>query len=250
MWEKGVFFKWVADECNIPNQNTEGIASRAVSSYWAGCAHLDFYGRLGFADGETAKCVPLYFHTDGVKIYKAQKAWVYSYSSACRKGPSMKTKLLSILVRDALVAKHKTHDEIGKLHGYITDTLRSGCFPHRDPQGQKWPRRGPEHKKAGEKFCGGWILSFSGFKADWEGRVVVHKLIRNYSCTFICEHCPASRRPNFCFGDFREEAPHRQVHFTHEQFLMMNPDSKQSTWTTVRGWTKDRNLEETRLRVK
>lgn len=70
--------------------------------------------------------VPLFVHADGVKIYKAQKAWVYSISSACRKGASMKTKLVILVVRENKVIKEKTHDAIGVLMGYIMNTLMTG----------------------------------------------------------------------------------------------------------------------------
>ena len=70
---------------------------------------------------------------------------------------------------------------------------------------------------------------------------------RHYNATWICEHCLASRQDAFTFGDFREEAACLRVRFSHEDFLMLNNPSKQSSWVCVEGWTKDRNLEDPKL---
>ena len=34
-----------------------------------------------------------------------------------------------------------------------------------------------------------------------------------------------------------------QYMLSHDGFLELNPADRQSTWTAVPGWTKDRNLE-------
>ena len=65
---------------------------KEFNSNWTGCKHLDFFHRLDLNEEEFNSCIPLYFHTDGVKIYKNQKAWIYSYAAATRKGTSIKTK--------------------------------------------------------------------------------------------------------------------------------------------------------------
>ena len=124
MWKKGTFFGWVADE-----QNT---ASARCEDYWNHCTHLDFYARLQLEANQHRTTVPVFFHADGVRTYKAQKAWIYSFSSACRKGPSTKNKTCAVGNR---VIKDKTHDAIGKLMGYITSTMQSGQFPDRQPDG-------------------------------------------------------------------------------------------------------------------
>jgi len=80
--------------------------------------------------------VPLFVHADGVKIYKNQKAWVYSISSANRKGASIKTKLVVILLRENRIIKEKSHDAIGTLFGYIMNNMRSGKFPSTRSQWQ------------------------------------------------------------------------------------------------------------------
>ena len=121
MWEAGVFLQWVSDD--------PLAASDRTVEYWSHCTHLDFFQRLDIQPDQFGTTIPLYFHADGVKIYKAQKAWVYSVSSACRKGASLKTKLVIIILRESRTIKEKSHDAIGNLMGYITKTLMSGCFP-------------------------------------------------------------------------------------------------------------------------
>ena len=232
----GKLLQWISD-------NPDGASAR-TTQYWEHCKPLDFFQRVGLPEDKFGSCVPLYFHTDGVKVYKNQKAWVYSVSSACRKGPSMSTKLAFILVRDATVVKRKTHDAIGELAGYIVDTLMSGCFPEKDFQGNLFPPGSLASARAGQPFAHGWMMAFAAFKGDWEARVVVHKLTRYYRSTFICEHCLASYRDDLTFADFRVDANSQQLRFSHDQFLALNPQHDQSSWTSVRGWTKDRNLEE------
>jgi hypothetical protein len=235
MWESGYFLQWVADNPRDASDRTE--------EYWAHCSHLDFFKRLELQQGQLRTTVPLFFHADGVRIYKAQKAWVYSLSSACRKGGSLKTKLVVILLRENRVIKEKSHDAVGRLMGYITDTLMTGCFPQTGPDGAPFPPGSKEAHRAGKAFAGGWSLAFAGFKGDWEARVVIHKSKRNYNSTWICDHCLASRVPDFTFGDFRMEARCLNHRFTHEEYMIMQGD-KQSAWKCVKGWTKDRNLED------
>ena len=237
LWDSGKFNQWVSDD---PHQS-----AAKTTEYWKHCEGLEFFNRVGIPADQYGSCVPLFFHTDGVKIYKNQKAWVYSLSSACRKGPSMSTKFVFILVRDNMIVKNKTHDAIGRLVGYMVETLMTGCFPWLDHEGNSFPPGSPASERAGRPFASGWRMAFAGFKGDWEARVIVHKLTRYYRTTFICEHCMASYRDDFTFADFRVDANSQTVRFTHDQFLAMNPPNDQSSWTTVRGWTKDRNLEET-----
>ena len=236
LWEAGKFLQWVSDD---PNQ-----ASQTASLYWTKCQHLEFFNKIGLPRERFGSCIPVQFHTDGVKIYKNQKAWVYSISAATRKGSSMKTKLAFILVRETCVVKQKTHDSIGRLVGYMVDTLMTGKFPTRDHRGQAFPPGSRAAERAGQEFAGGWSMAFWAFKGDWdrEARVIVHKHNRYYRSTWICEHCLASYRDDFTFADFRTDANSQSVRFTHDQYLALTNDK--SAWTSVKGWTKDRNLEE------
>jgi hypothetical protein len=235
MWEAGCLLQWVADDPTTASNQTE--------QYWKHCSHLDFYKRLDLQDDQLGSTIPLFFHADGVKIYKAQKAWVYSISSACRKGGSLKTKLVVIILRENRVIKEKSHDAVGKLMGYVTDTLMSGCFPQLGPDGNPFPPGSQEEQRAGQLYAGGWCAAFAGFKGDWEARVVIHKSKRSYNSTWICDHCMASRLPDFTFGDFNMDANCLNHRFTHEEYMILQGE-KQSSWRFVKGWTKDRNLED------
>jgi len=148
LWKNGKFLQWIADD---PNQ----AADRNIEC-WNHCEGLEFFDQLQLSPDQYGSCVPVFFHTDGVKIYKNQKAWVYSMSSACRKGPSMSTKMVFILVRDAMVVKSKTHDAIGRLAGYIMDTLMTGRFPTRDSEGNPFPPGTQSAERAGQYFAGGY----------------------------------------------------------------------------------------------
>lgn len=235
LWRSGHFDQWVCDDPQL--------AESTAVQYWERVQEQDFFERLGLEDWRTRPCIPLCFHADGVKIYKNQKCWVYSMSSACRKGPSIKTKLVIITIREATILKDRTHDAVGRLMGYICDTLQSGLYPEKDEFGQPFSPGTEEHGRANTPFAFGWRGAFFAFKGDWEAKYMIHKLSRYYNATFICERCMASRKPEWTFGDLRPWASCLSVRFTHDQFLMISPWNKRSSWSCVRGWTIERNLE-------
>lgn len=69
--------------------------------------------------------------------------------------------------------------------------------------------------------------------------------MRNWASDSLCEHCLASRLPNgFCYGDFSDDAGYFNFLISHRDFLLLNAVGKQSTWTEVPGWHKDRSVED------
>ena len=144
-----------------------------------------------------------------------------------------------------MVIKHKSHDRVGHTIGYIVRTLMHGRYPDRDVDGQAFGPDSPQAAKAGLEFAGGWKLAFAGFKGDWEARQVIHKSVRYYNAKYICEHCMASRLPQYTYADFRMTANCLRHRFTHAEYRILQGD-KQSAWEAVPGWCKERNLEEAR----
>ena len=144
---------------------------------------------------------------DGVKVYKTQKAYVYSFSSLIPKGPSLDTKCLTLLVRDGDLVKPHTHNDIGILLGYIMKVLsmlvtsqlqtREGNLSREE----RWKLLGQGSPLQG---VGGVPLRHS--KADLEARVMVHQLTPNWASLAICEHCLASKNEAFSYGDFSDNA--------------------------------------------
>lgn len=182
----GKFEQWVSDD---PSK-----AAQKVAQYWQHCRHLEFFNELGLEQTEFGHTVPIFWHTDGVRIYRAQKAWVYSYSSACRKGDtSLETKLVYTLIHESSIRKNATHDKVARHIGYIMDVLATGCFPSCDEEGRAFEEGSHLAMRAGSRIAGNWTFRFAGFKADWEARVVCHKFERNYAANLICDQCPASR---------------------------------------------------------
>ena len=239
LYQQNQLEHWIADE---PER-----AGVMTAEYWHHSKHLEFFERLNLQESDFGSCIPLFFHVDAVRVYKNQKLWVYSLASAVRKGPSIKTKIIFALVRDTMLIKDDTHHALGKIVGYITKTLKSGCFPSLDYSGKAFRVGSKEALRAGTRYAGPWFGAFSAFKGDWEARRDIHRMQRHYNATWICEHCLASRQDAFTFGDFREEAACLRVRFSHEDFLMLNNPSKQSSCVCVEGWTKDRNLEDPKL---
>ena len=188
--------------------------------------------------------MPLNWHVDGVKVYKNQKCWVYSVSSAVCKGPVLQSKLVFCVVRESTNAKPKTNDRIGEVIGWICKCLQSGKYPDKDFDGKEWPSGSLASASAGSPILpDGWLCCFSGFKADLEARVAIHKFHQNFMSNQICEHCPAGKK--IChYSDFRREASYMSCQLTHQQYLLMTPERKWSSWLHVPGWRKDRNLED------
>lgn len=237
LWESpnhSSFFAWVHDP---PSE-----AQQRCQEYWDRSSHLPFYSKLKLTN--PGMTVPIAWHMDGVKVFKTQKVWAYSHSSAVRKGPSIESKILFLLFRDNFMVKPHTNDCVAKLIAYVMDTLGSGVFPSVDENGKAFPANSMEARRAGTTFAGGWRAAFACFKADLEGRVLTHKLVRNWASDSICEHCLASKLPQFTYSDFTDRAAYWECMFTHEQFLLLNPPGKTSAWVNVRGWDITRNLDE------
>ena len=189
MWDSpghSDLFSWVHDP--------KDEASHRCEEYWNRVSHLPFYKKLVIKN--PGKTIPLSWHMDGVKVYKTHKVWAYSHSSAIRKGQSIDTKTLFLLFRDSDVVKPHTHDAVAKLIAYTMDVLQSGVFPYND----LWRKSIPTNFKTSPNGQGltllvGWCAAFACFKADLEGRVLAHKLARNWASDSICEHCLASKLP-------------------------------------------------------
>ena len=234
LWSNGKLLEWVHDP--------EEQAPARVKEFWAHVRHLPFFKDLKLRD--PSKTIPISWHVDGVKVYRTQKAWVYSFASCIRKGCSLHTKLLTCLFRETHMKKPDTHDDVGMLIAYIMSVLQTGCYPHYDAFGEPFKAGTRERDIAGHEFAGGWAFAFAAFKADLEARVMVHKYARNWAADFICEHCPASKKDPFDYRDFSDNAGYLECQFDHQQYLMLASLGRASVWTHVRGWHKDRNVED------
>ena len=217
-------------------------ASARTAEYWQKCAHLDFVKDLDL--GEPGSTIPLTFHMDGVKIYRNQKMCVFSFSSATCKGPTLSTKLVYAVVREAEAVKPDTVDEVNSLLPYMLKFLSQGVFPTHDEKGAAFKPGSPEELRAGTAFARGWKGVFSTWRGDWEAKVQVHKMVRYYSCRQICEHCFASVGDHFPYSDFGKNARWRQTILSHRQFMGLNPPEKTSPFSGVPGWRKERNVED------
>lgn len=240
LWNENKLFSFISGRDDDPDR-----AAYSCADYWEHVNNLDFYQDLNISMDDRARTIPLAVHVDGVKVYRTHKAWVYSWGSMLHKGNSLHSKVLLLLIRDADLVKNHSHDAVGRLMGWIFEVLQSGVFPLTDCEGRPWPLGSLQSQQAGTYFAGGWRAAFSAFKADLEARVQVHKLVRNWSSNSICEHCLASKKPDFSYGDFSNNAAYLECMLSHEQFLLLNPPERQSSWTCVKGWRKERNLEAT-----
>lgn len=206
----------------------------------------EFFEELHLTD--TSHTMPIVWHADGVKIFRNQKAWVYSYSSMVKKNDvAVQSKMVFIIMKDSAMSKPDAHDALGKIIGYVMTVLQTGLFPTVDHLGNPFPAGSIEAKRAGKPFALSsvqrpWRAAFCAWKGDLEARVQIHKLVRNYMSNAICEHCAASR--TISFGDFSEHAAWRDCRFNHQQYLMLTNPSRHSSWLNVPGWTKDRNLDD------
>ncbi|CAE7033504.1 unnamed protein product, partial [Symbiodinium sp. CCMP2456] len=245
-------WRWYAKCSKIPMGEVElplrlekpgGDVCETMQEYWGKLSSEESVQLLQLQ--EPGKTIPIFWHTDGVRVYKQQKCWIYSYSSALKKGPSMQSKLLLLLVREALVWKPFTHDRVAEVIAWIQKVLQTGKYPVENFMGAPWEEGSLQAKVAGSFFAGGWRFAFSGCKGDWEAKAYIHKLQRSYRHDNICEHCLASKKDGpFYYKDFSPNAGYLNLQFTHAQFMIMTPAEQQSKWQHVPGWTKDRNLED------
>ena len=211
-----------------------------AKEYWHKVRGEDFYSTLQLTEPE--RTVPIVFHVDGVRIYKQQESWIYSYSSMTKKGGStVENKIVLCLVRDALVAKPQTHDALAKIVTWVCTVLQTGRYPCKDFYGQDWPAGSKEAERANSEFASGWRGAFSAFKGDLQARVMIHKLCRNYMANLCCEHDFAGKL--LTYGDFGPAAAWKHTRLTHSQFIELNPPNKQTAWVAVPGWRKERNLD-------
>ena len=66
LWNNGALLQWISDS---PEK-----AADHCEEYWKHCTHLSFFEQLQLHPSQFRSAVPLYWHCDGVKIYKAQKS--------------------------------------------------------------------------------------------------------------------------------------------------------------------------------
>ena len=120
---KGKLFQWACNDsepCKLHEQNI---------TYWGTLSEEESVLNLDLP--RPATTIPLFWHADGVRIFKQQKAWVYSYSSALKKGASLSSKLMLLLFREAYVWKPFTHDRIAEVIGWMQSVLQTGNFRRR-----------------------------------------------------------------------------------------------------------------------
>lgn len=237
LFTSGKLLQWISDD---PTS-----AGEKVSQYWQHAKNQEWFSDHNLQEASFSTCVPIFWHADGVKIYKAQKAWVYSFCSATTKGESTKTRLLFTLVRETHIKKYDTHDAMARHIAYVMRVLGRGVFPLEGPDGKPFPPGSREYLRAGTNFANGWQFLFAGFRGDWEARVICHKFERNYAAKHICERCPASRTGLYTFGNLLPDAPYKSVQWTHEEYLSSCSRHRVSQWAHVPGWRRERNLEVT-----
>ncbi|CAK9005810.1 unnamed protein product [Durusdinium trenchii] len=169
-------------------------ASDRVEEYWRHCVNLSFFDQLDLQEGG-----------------------------------SLETKLVFLLLREQMIVKNKSHDKVGHTIGYVVRTLMTGKYPMTNVNGERFDTSSLQAAKAGLPFAGGWRLCFAAFKGDWEARQVIHKSTRFYNAKYICEHCMASREPQFTYGDFRMNAACMSKRLTHAEYRILQ-GNKQSSW--------------------
>ena len=211
--------------------------------FWNHVKDEDFVQSLDLS--QPSKTIPLAFHVDGVKVYKNQKVWVYSYSSMVRKrGNSLENKTVLAIVRDSMLAKPHAHDAMARVIAFICKTLSTGLYPLCDWKGNPWPSNSREHALAGTPLHvmmdGAVHLRLS--RGTWK---LESWFTRWFETTWQIWFVNIARLEN-CWAMLTSgrNAPWTSVRFSHQEFLDLNPPNRQSAWTNIPGWTKDRNLED------
>jgi hypothetical protein len=137
---------------------------------------------------EPGRTIPVSWHSDGVKIYRVQKSWMFSFVSATRKGNSLDTRLVFTYVVENTMIKKLTFRAVAQRVAYAMHVLASGFHWFCDEFGKPHPEGSERARLAGTPIAGGYKAVFVSFRSDWEARYLIHNLPRHYSCNFICEH--------------------------------------------------------------
>ena len=111
--------------------------------------------------GDVSRVIPLGFHGDGGRFYKAQSLFVFSWNSLFATRSTLATRFVITLLRKDMVCPG-TWEAIAKVIGWSLNVLLSGVEPEIDANGK------PIHNPRSGYLADGWRGAMCKVRGDWE----------------------------------------------------------------------------------
>ena len=156
-----------------------------------------------------ARRIPLGMHGDGGQTQGGEKITAVSWGGLCRRGSTVDTRILFIVIKDSLACGDVTFHQAYQVLAWSFGALVVGTFPATDhagrPFGPDWhPGRFQLAGKPiaavgpGEHLCGAW----TELRGDWQYLQAALGLKRHFLCNDMCHLCGATNvaGPQY-FGD-------------------------------------------------
>lgn len=189
--------------------------------------------------------IPLFFHQDGLEVFRDFEANMWMYQSGLTKGDTVETKFfLAMIWQEQMSSKAVrlyVNRCICKYIDYCVGVCETGVGPDKGFCEETFPSGSPQDKMRGKLMFNGWRFVFAGWKGDGKARKVENNFPRAWDCTYICSDCAATQPFKsaplaLMYTHFRLDAPWRDTPISHT--LYMETDGS-SPWALVRGWHKD-----------
>ena len=164
--------------------------------------------------------LPLWWHCDGVEIYRNTEFMVWSWASAVAEALNIWDNKFVYCLLPALFVNMKPvfeqiNAEITRLIGWDLGICEKGVGAERGFYDEVFDPNCSRARLAGKPLT--FKACFAGAKADGNARKEMHAFVRNYSCTWFCEEClaaqPFKNAPKATnYKDFRRSAPWRNIY--------------------------------------
>ena len=195
------------------------------------------------------RVIPTYWHADGVEIYTDQEFHIFSWSSALAWNSNEydQVHFLTMVAESSLI-ENVTYNQIVSFIKWNLNVLMSGKHPSKDNLGNEFPPGGLRSQKvgcwlAGSSSADAWRAAFSAWQGDLKEKRICHRFQRHYLCSELCEWCEASRTSEHMNAyDLSASASWRSHLTSHQAYLANTPAARLSPWSSVPGWSSDRNF--------
>ena len=171
-----------------------------VSNFWEKTAHLEWakrhpgLQRLRDA-GLLHRTLPLFFHQDGVEVYRDTEANMWSWGCGLTNQNTVESKFFMTFLWQTQIFDHDlrlaANIEICKFIDWSLKICEEGVGPSKGFYGEDFDPRSVFHRLKGQELFQGWRAIFAGWKGDGKARKQENHFSRAYDSTWICMNCAA-----------------------------------------------------------
>lgn len=224
-----------------------GGGSEQAQRFWDKTSHMKWsQAHAGVqalkSMGRLSRTLPLFFHQDGVEVFRGVEANMWSWASGLSHGNTVETKFPILFVWEHSMPNHRlrlaVNREVCNYINYCMEALERGSWPLKGFYGEEL-NSGARARMKGQPLCGGaWHALFAGWKGDGKARKVENNFSRGWDSTFICFECAAAAP--FKNGPYELHYTHvgpnalwRETRIPHTMYMATDGSSP---WALVRGW--------------